>query len=223
MRDFRIAIVGDIHTHWSDDDVRYFNQSEYDTVLFVGDLPDRKLWEVNAEARKLARVRKPAYCIPGNHDALTLLQLVGEFFMNPTLIRVGAPGHRKRVARLREALGPVMLCGYSWHPLPTPEEPVGLVVGRPHSMGGGLNVAPYLADAFAVYSLEQSGERICRLIDEVPYRRLILMAHHGPGASGLARPIPGAAISRRAAVIGVIPISSAPSSTREPAGVSCWR
>ncbi|MCA9524383.1 MAG: metallophosphoesterase [Myxococcales bacterium] len=184
MRELRIAVVGDIHTHFGDDDVRYFNQSEYDVLLFVGDLPDRKLWQVNAEARKLARVRKPMYCIPGNHDALTLLQLVGEFFGNPLLIRAGAPGHKKRVDRLREALSPAILCGYSWHPLPAPDEPIGLVVGRPHSMGGGLNVAPYLAEAFAVYTLEQSGQRICRLIDEVPYSRLILMAHHGPSGLG---------------------------------------
>ncbi|TNE44665.1 MAG: phosphoesterase [Deltaproteobacteria bacterium] len=179
---YRVAVVGDIHLHWDDVDVRFFQNSDYDVVLFVGDLPEYRLGKVYAVARHLRTIGKPAFLIPGNHDALTMLQLAGEFLRKPWMVRLGSLGHQRRVRKLREALEPITLCGYSWHTLPNSD--IALLAGRPHSMGGGLNVAPYLQQEFGVANLEASGELLCRLIDEIPHSRCILMGHHGPFGLG---------------------------------------
>lgn len=179
---FRIAVVGDIHLHWDEHDVQFFQQSQYDVVLFVGDLPEYRLNKVFSLARQLRSINKPTFLIPGNHDALNMLQLAGEFWRKPWMIRWGAKGHVKRVQKLKEALDPIELCGYSCHTLPGSD--ISLISGRPHSMGGALNVAPYLQEAFGVGSMEASGELLCKLVDEAPQRRCLFLAHNGPKGLG---------------------------------------
>jgi uncharacterized protein (TIGR04168 family) len=181
----RLAVVGDVHGHWSHDDVAFFNASDYDAILLTGDLPRLSRHRAAyALAGSLAALTKPAWLVPGNHDGTTLAQVVAD------ILRVGhlglLPGLRQhwRVERLRRRLGPVVLAGYSTHVLGGPDDDLALLVARPHSQGGGLNFGPYLKRRFEVGSLGDSAAHLKRLIDGLPQRRLVVLAHNGPAGLG---------------------------------------
>lgn len=183
-RSCSLAVVGDIHDAWVDADAHFFNHSDYDAVLFVGDLPRLRLLRNHYRvARRIARVEKPAFLIPGNHDATALSQLIPEVTGRRHLQPFGSRRQRARVAKLARTLGRVTLCGYSSHTL-DPANDLGLVAARPHSMGGGLNFAPYLNLAFGVDTMAASAERLCALVDRSPHRRLLFLAHNGPSGLG---------------------------------------
>lgn len=180
----KLAVIGDVHERWSDEDTAYFNASEYQAVLFVGDLVTYRLGRVYRVARHLARLRKPAYLMPGNHDATTLLRL-GEEVLGLTLPFPGSGfAMQTRVKLLRWSLGDITLCGYSWHEISTDTLRLGLICGRPHSMGGGTNFADYLARSCKVRNLTESAERLCALVDACPHQGLIFLAHNGPSGLG---------------------------------------
>ena len=175
----QIGIIGDIHGAWDDIDTAFFNAAGYDAVLFVGDFA--RVVNSRPVARQLARLTVPAWAIPGNHDATTLAQLLAEIRGRPWATRWTALGMRRRVARLARDLGPVTLGGYSLHSL-APD--LGLVIARPHAMGGNrLYFRPYLKSAFGVSRFADSRDRLCALIDAAP-RDLIVLAHNGPAGLG---------------------------------------
>ncbi len=185
----RIAVVGDVHLHWSAEDVRYFDEAGYDLVLFVGDLAGYSRRGGEAVARSMASMRTPAIVIPGNHDGVNLGQLISEVFPRlRALRRPLAVGQGARCRRLDAALAGVTMGGYSHHPLELGRVKLNLVVGRPHSMGGaGLGFAPYLAARFAVDSVEASAARISGLVDECDEAPILFLAHNGPAGLGSAR------------------------------------
>lgn len=181
----RVAVVGDIHGHWGAEDNAYFNTSDYDAVLLVGDLPNLLNHGVAYRlARTVAGLTKPSYFVPGNHDGTTLGAIVADILgVGHVGVLPGLRQHR-RVERLRRRLGPVHLTGYSAHALGTPAHDLALLVARPHSQGGGLNFSPYLKHRFGVGTLEESAARLRQLIDGRPERRLLVLAHNGPAGLG---------------------------------------
>lgn len=180
---FRIALIGDIHTCWSSFDTGTFNRSDYDLILICGDLPGRLHRHTLDIARDLAELRRPTLMIPGNHDATTSRQNLGEILHDERLIGESGEGQSLRVRELAEALGPVTLGGYSLHRF----GPFDVVCLRPHSIGGpSLAFRPYLSSAFGVDTLEDSARRIMRLIDECQ-RDIILFGHNGPTGLGADR------------------------------------
>lgn len=181
----RIAVVGDIHEHWSEADVETLSASDADLVLFVGDLPGYRLGRAVRIARSLARVRKPAYLIPGNHDGTVLPQLMAELTgIKPRMPRGGA-GMLRRMKKLEAALSPIVVCGYSVHHITAPDTRLCIVAGRPHSMGGALNFAPYIRRRFGVESLEASAARLKELVEQTPVDvPLLFLAHNGPTGLG---------------------------------------
>ncbi len=175
----QIGIIGDIHGAWDEIDTAFFNASGYDALLFVGDFA--RVVNSRGVARRLAQLTVPAWAIPGNHDATTLAQLLAEIRGRRWATHWTALGMRRRVARLARELGPVTLGGFSLHSL-GPD--LGLVIARPHAMGGNrLYFRPYLKRAFGVSSFADSRDRLCSLIDAAP-RDLIVLAHNGPAGLG---------------------------------------
>jgi len=184
----RIAVVGDVHLLWSQHDVDYFNASDYDLVLFVGDLAAYAHRRALDTARSIGRVRVPALVIPGNHDGVTAAQLVAEIVGNAVLCDLFSGGQERRCRQLAAALAPLPLCGYSLHEVAARGASVTIVAARPHSMGGPrLAFRRHLAARFGVRSLEESAERLCRLVDRACGERLLFFAHNGPSGLGAAR------------------------------------
>lgn len=183
----QIALIGDIHRHFNQYDVTYFNQADYDWLLFTGDLANYYHREGLAVARQMARLNKPALIIPGNHDTLTALQLLAEIKQWPRLRRWLAVGQPRRLRQWQRALGQVQVGGYSLHPVPDSDD-VAVVVGRPFGMGGSvLHCQPQLRRQFGIGTMAESAARYCQLIDEARSQRLIFLAHNGPTGLGASR------------------------------------
>lgn len=183
----RIAVLGDIHTSYEAEDTAYFNASTYDAVLIVGDLPGRTHRQLLPVARQLAELKKPSYYIPGNHDGVSVTQLIGEISQNRLVIENSASGQPERMERLREALGDIVVCGYSRHQLGSGEHAIDMVAARPHSMGGpAIGYRPYLKKTFGVSTMEESARKIGELFAACT-RPILVLAHNGPTGLGQSR------------------------------------
>jgi uncharacterized protein (TIGR04168 family) len=179
----KLAIIGDMHMQFDAADVDFFNQSDYDALLFVGDIASKNPDSLYRLLPLLNSIRKPAYLIPGNHDTTGVRQLLGELTQNNFLINFGAAAQPDRMARLRNELTGPVLCGYSAHSI---SDRLDLVTGRPFSMGstnGTVNFEPYLRREYGVSTLEQSADKITSLI-EACNPSYLLLAHHGPHGLG---------------------------------------
>ncbi|MFW5921106.1 MAG: metallophosphoesterase [Polyangiales bacterium] len=184
----RIAVVGDVHLRWDATDVAQLDEAGYDLVLFVGDLAGYRERGGLQTARRIAPLRTPALLMPGNHDAVPLLQLAAETCgWRRTAHWLGGTQDR-RCHALEEALGDVPLAGYSLHTVGEGPGAVSIVAGRPHSMGGPrLAFARHLRRHFGIESLEQSAERLRALVDRAEHERLVFFAHNGPSGLGARR------------------------------------
>ncbi len=180
----KLAVIGDVHHAWNEVDTAYFNASDHDAILFVGDIYNYSLQRGLKAAAELSRLEKPALLIPGNHDAVHPAQLAAEITRRPSLIRLTSLGHDKRVQALREAVGGVQVGGYSVHQI----DDVDVIVGRPHAMGGSsISFAPHLRSAYGIESLDDSIERLRQCVDESSAERVLFLAHNGPAGLGATR------------------------------------
>jgi len=181
----KLAIIGDVHHAWTEADTAYFNASDHDALLFVGDIYNFSIQRGLRAAAELANLEKPALLIPGNHDAAHPAQIAAEITRRVSLIRIASFGHAQRVRDMSEAVGGVQVGGYSVHRL-HPE--LEVIVGRPHSMGGStLSFAPQLAEVHGVRSFAESVEKLKRCVDDSSSRDLLFLAHNGPTGLGARR------------------------------------
>jgi len=175
----RFGVIGDIHGFWDERDTAFFNQAGYDMLLFVGDFA--RMTNAEPVAHQLSALTTPAWAIPGNHDGVTMAQLLAELKGRPLMRRLGAIGMTRRVRRMQQAMAPVRLGGYTQATL---ADDLGLVIGRPHAMGGDrFYYRHYLKTRFGVTDFASSAARLERLVDASP-RDLILVAHNGPAGLG---------------------------------------
>lgn len=177
------AVIGDAHMQFVKEDVQYFNASQYDALLFVGDLASKNPDSLFRLLPLVNQLKKPAYLIPGNHDTTGVRALLGELMQNTFLINLGARSQPARMQRLKKELTGAVLCGYSLHDLPGKLQ---LLAARPFSMGSTnktVNFRPFLEKEYGIATCEQSRDRIKALIDRVnsPY---LILAHHGPFGLG---------------------------------------
>lgn len=181
----RIALIGDIHGSWDDQDVAWFNASDYDLLLFVGDLGGGTLRSDLQVARSIARLGRPALIIPGNNDAIHIAQLAAEIVHQQGLVRLLSIGQQRRTRNLANALGEVEMCGYSLHPFDLQGVRFDLIACRPHPMGGPrLSFTPYLEQEYGVHDFEASTALLISLIDASQSDRILFFAHTGPTGLG---------------------------------------
>lgn len=176
-----IAIVGDIHTRWDATDTAWFDTSDYDLIVVVGDLAGFRFAGTRAIAEFLGDIKRPTVVIPGNHDATHAVQLLGESLQRPGmgLPFVGSQG--RNLAALREAVSPHPLGAYSLHPVGD----VTVLAARPHSMGGPtLSFVPHLTAVWGVRTLQDSTDKLCALVDACETEQVVFVAHNGPAGLG---------------------------------------
>src|SRR5699024_7774653 len=126
----KLAVIGDIHGFWDERDTDFFNSSNYDGLLFVGDFAR---WTNSLPvARQLARLTRPAWAIAGNHDAVSKTQLMAEIKSRRLICHITGLGMARRVRALAAALGPVQLNAFSVDAL---DDNLSLLTARPHAMG----------------------------------------------------------------------------------------
>ena len=181
----KVAVIGDLHGSWDDWDVAYFNASDYDLLLFTGDLGSGDGAGGVKIARSIARLAKPALVMPGNNDVVHQPAIAAEFAQRRGLIELLMVGPRERSRSLGVASGQVELCGYSLHPLSLGGRALTLLAGRPHAMGGcEFSFAEHLERNYAVVSMDASTERLAALMANAPTDDLIVLSHNGPAGLG---------------------------------------
>jgi uncharacterized protein (TIGR04168 family) len=188
-----IAVIGDIHGDFTQDDVDHLNTSDVDQVLVVGDLERIGISPLASEAcvaTTLAKLSKPALVIPGNHDGVRLPQLVAEALgLTRTAATIGV-GHSRRLDDLERRLHPAVLCGYSLHDVRTSNSHsqsthIGVIACRPYSMGGpSLSFPNLVARRHGVRTIDESADRLCQLVDQCEAERILFLAHNGPTGFG---------------------------------------
>lgn len=177
-----IALIGDLHGHWSEEDVEYFNASEYALLLVTGDLgsgTERNGVEI---ARSLARLQKPTLVVPGNNDAPFGDEIAAEFRYQTGLVRLLGlvPGSHAT----NEGSGHVALCGYALRTVTLGERELSIVVGRPYAMGGSeLSFRRALANRYGVTTMADSVARLRQLVHGAG-AELLFLAHNGPTGLG---------------------------------------
>lgn len=183
----QIAAIGDIHGGFDETDIALFNKSDYDLILVVGDLPGRTHVGTYEIARRIAQLTKPVYFIPGNHDGVTMIQLLAELKQSESLIERAHKKQFRLCDQLKESLGPAHYCGYSIHPLSLRGINFTILAARPHSMGGApLSYKPFLEARFGISSMDESTTRLKELFDKTESPVLVL-AHNGPTGLGSSR------------------------------------
>lgn len=186
MQAAKIAVIGDVHLFWDDEDVAFFNSAGYDLVLFVGDLSGYTQVRGRRVARSLRKLRVPSICIPGNHDGLHAFQLGSEIAPRAQRLRKAfCRGQAARCRTLDRALGDVELLAYSRRRMAPAGFPLNLVVGRPHSIGGRrLACIRYLAEEYGIDSMDASIRRLRSLVDSCDEAPILFLAHNGPSGLG---------------------------------------
>ncbi len=185
-RTVRVAIVGDVHGAWDEEDVEYFDDSDYDLILFVGDIGSYRHKATLEVAERIALLRKRAVLIPGNHDAVLAAQLVAEVV--GSRVAQSALGFlgRSLQGEFAHALGRVEIAGYSIHRLAT--HGLTVIAARPHSMGGPtMAFAPLLRHRFGITDEEHSRQKLRELIDATVDKRILFLAHNGPLGLGASK------------------------------------
>jgi len=183
----KIAVIGDLHGSWDDWDVDYFDASDYELLLFTGDLGSGTGEAGVKVARSIARLAKPALVMPGNNDVQFQPAIAAEFLHQKGLIELLGAGERDRSRALGHSSGKVGLCGFSSHLLSLSTTEITLLAGRPNSMGGAeLSFGEHLERNHGVSSLEQATERLIGLIDGAPTEQLLILSHNGPAGLGSA-------------------------------------
>lgn len=183
---FRIAVIGDVHGLWTEADRAWFDASDYDLILFVGDLASYRRDGLEV-ARSIARLGKPTFLMPGNHDGVSLPHLAAEAFQVEALLPLLSLAQPARRRRLEAAAHPLVLCGYCRHSVSTSWGELSLIGARPHSMGGAsIAFRSLLERLFDVHDHESSVARLCRLVDEAS-DEIVFLAHNGPTGLGSER------------------------------------
>jgi uncharacterized protein (TIGR04168 family) len=181
----KLALIGDVHGYFDDFDVKYFNQSDYDYILFTGDIPD--FFHLSFKAyKKISQLNKNVFLIGGNHDGFTFFEVISELFRLPfgRINNKKIPKIQKRLEKLKKILGSnVPLEGYRIHLL---SESIALFMVRPHSIGGNhLGYKLLIKELYSVETFEDSYNKMKNMLDHFLYefpnvQNMIFLGHNGP-------------------------------------------
>lgn len=187
MSTFRIGVIGDLHTHWDEIDVAHFDRSDYELLLFTGDLGGGSRDSSLRVARTISRLRKPTLVMPGNNDTGDIGELAAELAHRDALRQFSAVRLGQSASGAAARPSTVRLCGYSSHLLGSGSTAATLIAGRPHSMGGvELSFRDHMQSAWGIGSVAASAQRLVELVDQAATRDLVFFSHNGPTGLGHA-------------------------------------
>ncbi len=177
---FRIAVIGDLHTFWDHVDLAQISGLFYDLLCFVGDLGGGTRESSLAVARNISKLQLPTLVMPGNNDTGDIHELAAELAHQSgiqTLMAMGADDSIKQHS--------VRLCGYTRHTIEVGARRVALITGRPHSMGGPeLSFPDFMQESYGIGSLDESFSKLKELIEHCEEDELLFISHNGPRGLG---------------------------------------
>ncbi len=168
----KIAVVGDVHDLWEDEDIIALELLEIDLVLFVGDFGNESVDIV----KKIASIPLPKAVIMGNHDA---------WFSATEWGKKKCPYDRNiedRVKQQLDILGEFQV-GYS--KLDFPQFKLSVVGGKPFSWGGSeWTCSDFFGKLYNVHNFEQSASKIMNMVEKTQFNHLLFLGHNGPFGLG---------------------------------------
>ena len=168
----QIAVIGDIHNQWSEEDEAALEKLNVDLALFVGDFGNEAVDIV----KQVAQLSIPKAVAFGNHDAWHTATPWG---------RKKCPYDRTledRVQQQLDALGADHV-GYSYRDFPAQQ--FSVVGGRPFSWGGpDWKNDDFYLERFGVSSMQASCDRIVQAAAQSQFETVVVVSHSGPTGLG---------------------------------------
>ncbi|MBW4623573.1 MAG: TIGR04168 family protein [Cyanosarcina radialis HA8281-LM2] len=163
-----IAVVGDVHEQWEEDDGIALKHLGVDLVLFVGDFGNESVEVVSA----IASLDLPKAVILGNHDA---------WYTATDWGRSKCPYNRQQEDWVQEQLDLLGKCHVGYSHLDFPELNLTVVGGRPFSWGGSdWRYGDFYQQRLGASSFTESADRIVSAALESTYATTIFLGHNGP-------------------------------------------
>lgn len=168
----RIAVVGDVHDQWDQQDAQALAHLQVDLLLMVGDFGNESIKLV----RQIAQLEIPKAVILGNHDAWYSATAWG---------RKKSPYDPKTENRVQTQLDDLGIAHVGYGRRDFDELGLSVVGSRPFSWGGSqwLN-GDFYRDRYGVGSFKESTEKIVAAARQSPFSSLIFIGHSGPYGLG---------------------------------------
>lgn len=167
-----IAVVGDVHDQWDEQDHLALKHLGIDLVLFVGDFGNESIQVVS----KIASLDIPKAVILGNHDSWYTASPWG---------RKKAPYDRTKEDRVQQQLDLLGDAHVGYGRLDLPQFNLSVVGSRPFSWGGSeWKNSDFYRDRYNITSFAASTLRIVENAQNSPYDNLICIGHNGPFGLG---------------------------------------
>ena len=167
-----IAVVGDVHNQWEEQDAIALEHLGVDLVLFVGDFGN----EAVAVVRQIANISVPKAAILGNHDA---------WYSASSWGRQKAPYDQSQEDRVQQQLDLLDTAHVGYNQLDFANYGISVVGSRPFSWGGSIwRNNQFYRDRYDVSSFEESSQRIIHAAQQAAYDNLIIIGHNGPFGLG---------------------------------------
>jgi uncharacterized protein (TIGR04168 family) len=171
-RPIKIAVVGDVHDQWEEDDGLALKHLGVDLVLFVGDFGNESVEVVKA----IASLEIPKAAVFGNHDA---------WYTATDWGRKKCPYDRRKEDWVQEQMDLLGTADVGYGKLDFPEFNLTVVGSRPFSWGGPeWKYRQFYQERFGVSSLVQSRDRILAAAQNADTDTVIFLGHNGPTGLG---------------------------------------
>jgi uncharacterized protein (TIGR04168 family) len=168
----KIAVVGDIHDQWEEEDGIALKHLGIDLVLFVGDFGNESVDVVKA----IASLDIPKAAVMGNHDA---------WYSATDWGRRKCPYDRKTEDWVQQQLDLLGETHVGYSKLDFPDLNLSVVGSRPFSWGGPQwKYNDFYEERYAVTSFAESSDRIVAAANSAAYETIIFIGHNGPVGLG---------------------------------------
>lgn len=167
-----IAVVGDVHDLWEQEDRQALQHLGVDLVLFVGDFGNESVEIVE----KIAAVTTPKAVIMGNHDA---------WYSASSWGRQKAPYDQSTEDRVQQQLDLLGEAHVGFDKLDFHQFALSVVGSRPFSWGGSVwRNSQFYRDRYGIKSFEESTQQIVNSAQDAAEDTLIFISHNGPYGLG---------------------------------------
>lgn len=167
-----IAVIGDVHDQWDEQDHLALKHLEIDLALFVGDFGNESVKIV----RQIASLDIPKAVILGNHDCWYTASPWG---------RKKAPYDPSKEDRVQQQLDLLGAAHVGYGRLDLPQFNLSVIGSRPFSWGGSeWKNAEFYRDRYNIANFTESAICIVEAAQSSPYDNLICIGHNGPYGLG---------------------------------------
>ena len=167
-----IAVVGDVHNQWDDEDRQALQHLGVDLVLFVGDFGNEAVEVV----RQIAAVETPKAVIMGNHDA---------WYSASSWGKQKAPYDHSIEDRVQQQLDLLGQTHVGFSKLDFSDYRLSVVGSRPFSWGGSTwRNSQFYRDRYNIKSFVESTRQIVTSAQNAIHDTIILIGHNGPHGLG---------------------------------------